>query len=117
VTKEDTPPFIGDFQLLRWRLVPSERGDDRVDPVLPLIIMIAKNQDLASHEPRKNASHAIAVVQAHGKIPEMIDHSSGFTTAFQARIRDSSMSRTSVNGLLQAVGDSISACEKCVSEV
>lgn len=73
MTEENTLALVGDFQLLRRRLVPLERSDDRVDPVLSLVVMVAQDQDLAAHKPRENASYAVAVVQAHGKIPEVID--------------------------------------------
>jgi hypothetical protein len=71
VAEEHTLALVGDFQLLRRRLVPSERGDDRMNPVLSLVIMIAEDQDLAAHEPRENASHTVAIVKAHGKVPQV----------------------------------------------
>ena len=51
MTEKNTLALIGDFQLLRRWQVPLKRGDDRVNPVLPLIVMIANDQDLAAHEP------------------------------------------------------------------
>lgn len=73
VTEKNSLALVGDFQLLRRRLVPLKGRDDRMDPVLSLVVMIAKDQDLPAHEPRENASYAITVVEAHGKIPEVID--------------------------------------------
>src|SRR5690606_9670449 len=74
MAEENTLTPVGDFQLLRRWLVPFKGGDDRMNPVLPLIVMVAENQDLAAHEPRENTSDTVAVVEPHGKIPEVIDH-------------------------------------------
>ena len=73
MTEEHPLAVVGDFQLARWRLLPCKRSDDGMNLVRRLVIVVAENQKLATHEAREESTHAVAVVKTHGKITQMID--------------------------------------------